>query len=50
MVVVVQIVIVDVPPPVMIDGVAVAVAPAGSPPMLMVSLPVKPFRAVVVNV
>jgi len=43
-------VMVEVPAPVIVTGLNVAVAPAGSPVTLGVTVPLKPFSAVVVTV
>ena len=43
-------VMVDVPAPVMLAGLNVAVAPAGNPELLNGTLPVNPFSAVIVTV
>jgi hypothetical protein len=41
---------VDVPAPVMVAGLKLAVAPAGNPVTLGVTVPLNPFKAVVVTV
>ena len=43
-------VIVEVPAPLMVAGLKLAVAPVGNPDTVGVSVPLKPFRAVVVTV